>query len=33
MERWDGYQGGVRRYGRVRQLTGSVTVIERCERY
>ena len=27
MERCDGYRGGVRRYGKVRQLTGSVTVI------
>ena len=27
MERCDGYQGGVWRYGKVRQLTGSVTVI------
>ena len=27
MERCDNYQGGVRRYGKVRQLTGSVTVI------
>ena len=28
MERCDGYRGGVRRYGKVRQLTGSVTVIK-----
>ena len=27
MEKFDGYLGGVRRYGKVRQLTGSVTVI------
>ena len=27
MERCDGYQGGVWRYGKVRQLTGTVTVI------
>ena len=27
VERCDGYQGGVWRYGKVRQLTGSVTVI------
>ena len=27
MERCDGYQGGVWRFGKVRQLTGSVTVI------
>ena len=27
MERCDGYRGGVRRYEKVRQLTGSVTVI------
>ena len=27
MKRCDGYQGDVRRYGKVRQLTGSVTVI------
>ena len=27
MERCDVYRGGVRRYGKVRQLTGSVTVI------
>ena len=27
MERCDGYRGGVRRYGKVRQLTGSVTII------
>ena len=27
MERCDGYQGGVLRYGQVRQLRGSVTVI------
>ena len=29
VERCDGYQdqGGVRRYGKVRQLTGSVTII------
>ena len=27
MERCDGYQGGGRRYRKVRQLTGSVTVI------
>ena len=27
MERCDGYQGGVWGYGKVRQLTGSVTVI------
>ena len=27
MERCDGYQGGVWSYGKVRQLTGSVTVI------
>ena len=27
MERCDAYRGGVRRYGKVRQLTGSVTVI------
>ena len=27
MERCDGYQGGVCRYGKVRQLTRSVTVI------
>ena len=27
MERCDGYQGGVWRYGNVRQLRGSVTVI------
>ena len=27
MERCDDYKGGVRRYGKVRQLTGSVTVI------
>ena len=27
MERCDVYQGGVRRYAKVRQLTGSVTVI------
>ena len=26
-ERCDGYQGGVWRYGKMRQLTGSVTVI------
>ena len=37
MEKCDAYQGGVWRYGKVRQLTGSVTVIgemwnllERC---
>ena len=34
MERCDGYQGSVWRYGNVRQLRGSVTVIgkvlERC---
>ena len=37
MERCDGYQGSVWRYGKVRQLRGSVTVIremrkvsERC---
>ena len=37
MERCDGYQGGVWRYGKARQLRGSVTVIremwkvlERC---
>ena len=29
MERCDGYQGGVWRYGKVRQLTGSVTVLRR----
>ena len=33
MERCDGYQGGVRRYGKVWQLSGSVTVLRRCERY
>ena len=27
MKRCDGYQGGVWRYGKVRQLTGSVTAI------
>ena len=27
-ERCDGYQGGVWRYGKMRQLTGSVTVIK-----
>ena len=27
MERCDGYQGGVWRYGKVKQLRGSVTVI------
>ena len=27
MERCDGYRGGVTRYGKVRQLTESVTVI------
>ena len=27
MERCDGHGVGVRRYGKVRQLTGSVTVI------
>ena len=27
MERCDGYQGGVRRFGKLRQLTGGVTVI------
>ena len=27
MERSDGYWGGVRRYGKVRQLTGNMTVI------
>ena len=27
MERCDGYQGSVWRFGEVRQLTGSVTVI------
>ena len=27
MQRCDGYRGGVRRYGKVRQLTVSVTVI------
>ena len=27
MERCDGYQGGVWRYGKARQLRGSVTVI------
>ena len=27
MERFDSYQAGVWRYGKVRQLTGSVTVI------
>ena len=27
MKRCDGYQGGVWRYGKVRQLRGSVTVI------
>ena len=27
MPRCDGYQEGVWRYGKVRQLTGSVTVI------
>ena len=27
MERCDGYQGGVWRYGKLRQLTGSVAVI------
>ena len=27
MERCDGYQGGVWRYGKVRQLTGNVTVL------
>ena len=26
MERFDGYRGGVRRYGKVRQLTGNLTV-------
>ena len=26
MERFDGYHWGVRRYGKVRHLTGSVTV-------
>ena len=26
-ERWDGYWGGGRRYEKVRQLTGSVTVM------
>ena len=29
MERCDGYRGGVRRYGKVRHLTGSVTVLQR----
>ena len=33
MERCDGYRGGVSRYGKVRLLTGSVIVIERCKRY
>ena len=28
MERCDGYQGSDWRYGKVRQLRGSVTVIE-----
>ena len=32
MERCDGYRGGVRSYGKVRQWTESVT-LERCERY
>ena len=27
MEKCNGYQGGFWRYGKVRQLTGSVTVI------
>ena len=27
MERCEGYQGGVWRFGKVRQLTGSVPVI------
>ena len=27
MEKCDGYQGGVWRYGKVKQLRGSVTVI------
>ena len=27
MERCDGFQGGVKRYGKVRQFTGGVTVI------
>ena len=27
MERCDGYQGGVWRYGKVKQLRGSVTII------
>ena len=27
MERCDGYWGAVRKYGKVRQLTGSLTVI------
>ena len=30
MERCDGYQAGVLRYGKVRQLSGSVTVLRRC---
>ena len=31
-ERCGGYKGGVRRYGKVRQLTGSVTLIgEMCK--
>ena len=37
MDSCDGYQGGVRKYGKVRHLTGSVTVVremlkvlERC---
>ena len=29
MERCDGYQGNVWRYGKVRQLRGSVTVLRR----
>ena len=32
MERCDGHGGGVRRCGKVRQLTGSVTVLgEMCQ--
>ena len=33
MERCDGYQGSVWRYGKVRQLRGSVTGVERCDGY
>ena len=29
MERWDGYDGGVRRSWKVGQLSGSVTVLRR----